>query len=50
MDESALVLARAMVAEEREKKDSCTSSPDGSPAPLKKTILGRVHEKLQTFR
>lgn len=45
MNEKDLQLARAMVAEDRD-----FSSPGNSPRPLKKTVVGRVQEKIQNFR
>jgi hypothetical protein len=48
MNESDLQLARAMVADERFKSEN--STPGTSPTPLKKTVVGKVMEKLNTFR
>lgn len=48
MNESDLQLARAMVADEKLKSESNT--PGNSPTPLKKTVVGKALEKLNTFR
>lgn len=44
MHEQDLAVARALAAESRE------SSPGGSPAPLRKTIITNLADKLNTFR
>lgn len=49
MDERDLQLARAMVEEEEAMRNKGTS-PGGSPAPLKKTPVGKVMEKMNAFR
>lgn len=48
MDERDLKLARAIVEEEEARNKG--ASPGGSPAPLKKTPVGKVVEKMNAFR
>lgn len=48
MNESDLQLARALVADEKLKSEN--STPGTSPTPLKKTVVGKAMEKLNTFR
>ena len=48
MNEGDMQLARALVADERINSEN--STPGTSPTPLKKTVVGKAIEKLNTFR
>ncbi|XP_045475802.1 NAD kinase-like isoform X3 [Harmonia axyridis] len=48
MNEVDMQLARAMVAEEKQR--SASSTPGGSPLPMKKTVISQILEKTKAFR